>query len=320
MSTSTTFKGISHIGDPLLNEQLKANLLEYCKWASLCIGGFFNVHIPTSGAYGGDFHRLRPVANPYYDDAQIWEAARSDWVWQTGIYYPYQPIQISGIYINGDFLPNNAASTGFIINYPRGQVIFDDPLPTSTIVELEYSYNWIHWTTSDVPWFREIMFNSFRVDSPEFLQYGSGIWSQFSSNRIQLPAVVIQLVPSRSFEGFQLGGGHDIKQDVLFHILADQPYDRDKLVDIITYQHRKTLLAFDLNEMYNKDKFPLDYDGSLRPSAMMYPQFILPTADGGLYWGRKIFFENMRSTDIRDIYPLWEATIRCTLRITMEDL
>ena len=79
---NTTFQHVSQVGYTLLNSELESNLKSYLDWGFLGIGGWFNVEIPTSGAFGGTFDQLRLVDDPSYSRGQIWEAARKDWVWE----------------------------------------------------------------------------------------------------------------------------------------------------------------------------------------------------------------------------------------------
>ena len=98
---STTFQSVDQIGKTLLNSEIEANLKGFMDWAFLGIGGWFDVTIPTSGAYGGTFDKLRAVSDPSYTEGQIWEAARKDWVWETGTpYADYDPINISGVWVD----------------------------------------------------------------------------------------------------------------------------------------------------------------------------------------------------------------------------
>ena len=98
---STTFQHVSQVGDTLLNCELESNLKSYLDWGMLGIGGWFNVNIPTSGAWGGTFDQLRVVDDPSYTLGQVWETARKDWVWETGVAYTGgSPIDISGVYVN----------------------------------------------------------------------------------------------------------------------------------------------------------------------------------------------------------------------------
>ena len=87
-------KHVSQVGETLLTSQIESNMKSYLDWGLLGIGSFSNVSIPTSGAFGGTFDKLRLVDDPSYSQGQIWEAARKDWVWETGVYYDTQPVQM----------------------------------------------------------------------------------------------------------------------------------------------------------------------------------------------------------------------------------
>ena len=84
---STTFTHVSQVGNTLLNSQLESNLKSFLDWGMLGIGGWFNVNIPTSGAWGGTFDQLRLVDDPSYGEGQVWESARKDWVWENEVPY-----------------------------------------------------------------------------------------------------------------------------------------------------------------------------------------------------------------------------------------
>jgi hypothetical protein len=275
MPTFTSLHGVHSVAQPLLSEQLESNLLYFFQWGLLGIGAFENVTIPTSGAYGGDMHRLRKADDPNYDDGQVWEAFRRDWVWETGVDCPFQPIRVSGVYVDGHFHPATGVGPyAHAIDYPNGRVIFGSGLPTDSVVSCEYSYRNYHVTTADAPWWREIQQGSLRVDDTHFLQEGSGAWSILSQSRVQLPAVVIEAVPRTSRYGTAIGGGTTVGQEVRFDILAEDRSSRNKLHDIITYQWNKRLVAFDKEAIVAADRFPLDPQGSPTSGALMYPQLL----------------------------------------------
>lgn len=320
MPEYTRFKGVTEIGDSTCCDQLKANLVKFFEWGLLGIGGFTNVTINSSGAYDGDASVLRYVDDPNYSSGQVWEGHRNDWVWESGVEYDYQPITVSGVVVNNTFY--SSGTTGAYahkVDYPLGRIIFDDPLPTGSVVKAQYSYRYASFYTSDAPWFKEVMFNSYRVDDEHFLQNGSGVWSTLSQNRVQLPAVIVETVPRRNLTPYQIGGGHWVQQDVLFHIISEEPWNRDKLLDIITYQKEKTILSFDKNRMAEEDSFPLDYDGSLRSGAMMYPDLVKSSGEGGFFW-KKIFFKNMTSQESTSVPPLYRAIVRGTFEIDFPEL
>jgi len=170
---TTNFRGNFSIGDVSITEAIEDNLISYIDWCFLQMGAFFNVEIPSSGAYGGNLNTLRPVDDPRYTDGQIWESYRQNWVWESGLQTSTQPINISGVFINNTFLPRGS---GYSIDYKHGQLIFDTPRSITSNVKLAYSHKWINVVgASEVPWFRTGQTRSFRVDDSNF-SVGS-VWS-----------------------------------------------------------------------------------------------------------------------------------------------
>lgn len=306
-------KGIRSLSDVGMQEQLRANLIAFFNWGLLNKGGFTSVTRTGSG----NRHLLRPVTeDPKFSNGKVWEAFRGDWVWETGVEYATQPIGVSGVYVNNVFYPiGTTGANAFHINYPLGRVVFDNAIPTNSTVSVEYSFRYYNFTTSDVPWFREFLFNSYRLDSPHFNQQGSGAWANtVGATRVQMPAVVVEVSPRRTLVPLQLGGGHWVRQDVLFHIFAQEPWERDRLVDFITHQRDKTILSFNKNLMAANDAFPLDYRGSLRTNPKMYPDLVAPTSAGGFFW-KKIFFREMIGQDTISAPPLYRAVVRGTFEM-----
>lgn len=320
MPDNTRLKGVSHVGDVLLSEQLEANLVSWFNWGFLGIGGFFNVTIPTSGAYGGNQHQLRPASDTNLEDGQVWQAFRRDWVWETGVEYAYQPIRVSGVYVDGIFY--STSTTGVYahhVDYPNGRVVFDEAIDTESTVTCEYSYRYVHFTSADVPWWRQIQTESFRVDDSHFSQLGSGVWSLLSQNRVQLPAVVVETVPRTTRRPKELGGGGAIvRQDVLFHVISETPHERNHLHDIVTYQWGKRIILFDKNLFNDADAFPLDGNGTPVSGASMYPTWVAATGDGGYGW-RQLRFEDFSSLPQPQqiTMPVYVASVRGVFEVDL---
>jgi hypothetical protein len=133
------------------------------------------------------------------------------------------------------------------------------------------------------------------VDDRQFLQQASGAWNTLSDYRVQLPAVVVEVVANARQKGFALGGGRIVAQDVLFHVLTENPWDKKLIPDIITYQWTKRITAFDKNALAAASGFPLDFDGSPVPGTKMYPDLIGLPSDGGFGW-RQVRFEGFSAT------------------------
>jgi hypothetical protein len=270
------------IGKDGISNKILSNLKMYYDWGLLNVGGWSEVDIPTIQGYGGDLSRLRAVSDPAYLDGQIWEAPRKDFVWEEidyidmtgGIHNP-QPVGIPEI--NG-----SPATVSYDINYPLGRIVFDDPIPTDSEVRLSYSYRSVQvYLADNLPWRREVQQNSYRIDNTQFHQIGSGEWSIFGQERIQLPAIFIKMRGGNS-NGVSLGSSTQyINRDIEFHILSENDYDRNNLFDIVSNQNDRKIPMFDTNRVVENNDFPLNYKGELIKTNG-YAEFVSST---GYFWG-----------------------------------
>lgn len=286
MPTYTTFRNVSFAGESLLSEQLESNLTAFFDWGFLCIGGFHNVQIPTSGIYGGNFHQLRLSDDRRYTAGKVWEGVRKNWAWESGVEYQTQPIQVSGVYVNGSF--HSLSSTGTYahhVDYPNGRIVFDSAIPTGSVVTCNYTYKYYSVMRGNEDSWAKIQFDSLRPDNSHFLQYGSGNWTETRENLLQLPVVVVDVLPRIDQHGYELGNGQKIiSQEVAFHVITDNKDDRNFLHDVITEQWNHTLIAYDLNAINEDRQFALDINGSIASGAKTYPELVAQTGDGGYAW------------------------------------
>ena len=314
---STTFKSVSQVGNTLLNSELESNLKSFLDWGMLGIGGWFNVNIPTSGAWGGTFDQLRIVDDPAYTLGQVWESARKDWVWETGTPYTgTAPIDISGVYINNAFKTTGDATYAHHYNYPLGRVVFDTAISSTSTVKLEYSYRNVQTYIADqAPWWDELQYNSMRVDDLTFSQISSGNWGILANHRVQMPAVVIEVVPRRMYQPYELGSTNNfITQDVLFHIVAESRWWRNQLVDIISLQKDKTLMLYDSDKLADAAAFPLDYRGMVVNSGNNYSGIVNNTA----YQYTTARITDMGVTEMESYNSrLYEGTVRASFEVIL---
>jgi hypothetical protein len=262
---------------------------------------------------------LRPARDPRYTAGQIWEGFRSNWVYESGVEYSRQPIPISGIYVGGTFRPNtNTGASGYKINYPEGRIIFNTPVPTGTRVACQFSFKNVRLDMDDAQWFKSVQFDSFNPADPQFQSpVGSGAWDILSANRIQLPAVVIGAIPRVDMEGLQMGNLSRVHyQDVVFHILAETKFDRKQLHDIVVNQWQRRIEGVDKKKLSNEGRFPLNYDGTINPSGLTYPNMVEP-ASGTNYRWRKITWEDVKSAEVPSKPPLFRAMVRATLSVDL---
>lgn len=283
MSNHLNINGINSIFDTTLNNELQDNIIEFLDWGLLQKGNYFNVTLNELSSDNLDYSLLRKSGNTNFEPGIAWEGFRKNWVWQSGITYDPAPLVgtnpsypgISGIYINDDFYPTSTTGTySYKVDYYNGRVVFNNPIPTGSKVQAEYSYKYINIIyANNLPWLREIQYRTVEP-SPSFINTNKGEFDLPAEMRVQLPAIAVEVVPRRTMKGLQLGGGQWVYTDVLFHCLAEDEITRNKLVDIISFQNDKTIYMFDSDKIANSGDMPLDYRGFPVSGALRYPDLI----------------------------------------------
>lgn len=314
MSDYLNLKGFDSIYDNMLANEIQDNIIEFLDWALLQKGNYQNVTLGEMSPNLQDYSRLKISSNPNYPSGTAWEGFRKNWVWQSGISYSPPPIVsnnstipgISGIYVNDTFYPSTVSGTyAHKIDYYNGRVIFNNPIPTGSKVQAEYSYKYINIIyANSLPWLREIEYRTLMPNSEQTFRLPT-------ESRVQLPAIAVEIVPKRTMRGYQLGGGQYVDTDVLFHCLAEDEFTRNKLVDIISLQNDKTIRAFNSNEIAKSGEFPLDHMGVPVSGALRYPDLVEK------YYRGKLRFKNATVQGMDLINSNFYAGI---VRITVESI
>ena len=262
--------------------------------------------------------------DPRYTAGQVWEGYRSNWVWETGVSVDTEPTRISGVFINNTFRATGNVEQSYHINYPDGRIVFDSAISTSATVEIEYAHKWVNVIPAEgVPWFRQIQQGSMRVDNPTFVQFGSGDWAQLGQTRVQLPALAIEVIPPRRLDGFQLGGGQFVNNDILFYVITENHWECTNVMDQIAYQNDRTLWLFDTNKIAISGVYPFDYRGDINENALpsgLYPQLVdeSPNPDDSSYNFRykRCWVSNTAAQGVTQISPdLYIGTVRCSTEV-----
>ena len=230
--------------------------------------------------------------------------------------YGYIPIGISGVYINDTLYGTGDATYGHHYNYPLGRVVFDSPIPSTSTVKLEYSYRNVQtYIADEAPWWDELQYNSMRVDDSTFSQVSSGNWAILANNRVQMPAVILEVVPRRTFRPYQIGDTSQfITQDVLFHIVAESRWWRNQLVDIISYQKDKPLMLYDTDKVASGNVFPLDYRGMVVSPTSTYDAIV----NDKNYQFTQCRITDMGVSEIQSFNTrLHEGTVRASLEVIL---
>jgi hypothetical protein len=297
-NTNTKFKGVDSISQDLLLNILETNFKMFLDWGFLNIGGWFDATIDTSNIYGGTTHsKLQPVADLSYTDGQVWQGVRKDWVWETLTYRDSSPTNITGIYVNNTLIPYSSGS--FIVDYPNGRIIFNNPISVSSNVQLEYSYRTVQThRSSDSPWVNLLQYNSMNTSNLDIKQTEDGDWAIGSNQRVQMPCIIIEAIPRSRSRPYEIGNTLLwLEQDMGFYVLAENKNDRNKLLDIIRLQQDLTIQLFDTNTLAQNDLFPLDYNGDLIDNPLMYPDIV------SYYPWRKCFLKNINLFEIDSPVP-----------------
>lgn len=314
------FKGVNKIGYSLLMNEIEANLKLWLDWCLLGVGGWTDVEIPSTGAYGGNFHTLHSILDPAYTDGQVWETPRLDLVYESGVNFngSSNPIAISGVYVNGVFKTPSDPSYGHYVDYPHGRVVFNTAINTADVVTMEYSYRDIQVSIADQsPMWKQLQYGSLRVDDSHLSDSEKGEWTAKPGiSRQQLPAVIIEVVPRRTSRPFELGNGSLlISQDVLFHVIAQDRFWRNQLVDIIALQEDKNIYMFNTNEVAESGAYPLDYRGTINPKGVSYNTLVNRREENGYRW-RELRFSRMIGSEVETHNPnLYRGVVRATVEI-----
>lgn len=309
---NTCFKGVSSINEDLLLNILEANFKTYFDWSFLNIGAWFDVNIGNSTIYGVNQHsRLLPVYDPAYKDGQVWQGIRKDWVWEQGIDYnstsPLSPI--NSIIKNETTTVNKAGN--FSVNYPLGRIVFNTAIPLTSKVDAEYSYRYVQvHRSSESPWFSLLQYSSFNTSNQD-IKLVDGEWDIGGQHRIQMPCIVIEAIPRSRSRPYEIGNTLLwLEQDIGFYIFAETKSDRNKLLDIIRLQQDATLGLYNSNLVAQDDNYPLDYNGDLKNSPLMYPDIV------SQYSWRKCFIKNISLFEIDSPIPnLHQGFARATVEI-----
>jgi len=224
-----------------------------------------NYDVVTSGTQfydGSDMSKLVPDTAPEtlaelgnLAAGQIWQSAFRNWVYENpptlnpSVILARWPtaFRASGVYIDGAFRLEDDAVYPHSIDYLNGRIIFDSPLPLETTVQGEFTYN-----TVQILNLREFN-NQLRQGvleqqySTNPLTAGQLVYPSGTTRIAPLPIVFIEDM-GRTWSEYQLGDRSLIARDeMVCEIWALDESTRDNLIDLVSYQHRKSFPIINYN-------------------------------------------------------------------------
>lgn len=312
--SGTSFKGFNGVGESVIDDHLRANLISFFDWGFLENKNYENVRIPSSGQYGGSKHKLELTKDPRYSNGCVWQANRSNWVWQSGL--PHTSIQVSGVNVNNTFYPlNTSGAYSHYVDYKNGRIIFNSPISTSATVTAEYSPKNINVIdANEVSFFKQVQDGSFRLDNPNFSNPSSGTWAITPDNRVQLPLVGVEVTSAMSLQPYQIGMGQIVNTKVVFHVAAEDPKIASRIVAQLAYQNDSTLTTFNVNSISQNNLSPLNYKGSIASGALTHPQMV------NAYPNRKIYLTNFQSPEGQWINNLYYVPVEFTTQVFISNI
>jgi hypothetical protein len=256
---SLTFKGIGHgFGGYELTDQLLYNLKFWIDH-NLLQNGAYGIYEYDSASWFDDTEsQLHLVPDERYEYGRVWEAVGREFVWESGVSLgsgAIDPFRVSGVYIDGDFYSTDSVGINrHHVDYLNGRIIFDEPKNANDDIRAEYTRRSVHVGFADSTEFRVMMLNAVE----EFLSDSLPSGTTSREHQIWLPSIFIEVGTGKQ-RGLQLGGGQIKTRYVTFHIFADNPSDRNLLMDWLDYQSRTTFWMTDLNSI----TFPFDEYGDI---------------------------------------------------------
>jgi hypothetical protein len=228
-------------------------------------GWFDNVASGETDWGSNNLSQLLPVQNdPSYPldtgtTVHVWQGYRRNWVsesgvvlWASGISDPTIPRSVfvsgvsSGVKDFGDTV------SGLAIDFRNGRVLFETPILATTTIEVAHSYKdvWVDTLSRDM-----ITTQVTSVDNTKRI-----IINNVPSGEVgQLPMILMEIADSPSPVGRELGGGLIMSPVVHLHVVAENRYDKDELIDFLQYQTHKTIRMIDYDLAPNQFTYEGDF-------------------------------------------------------------
>lgn len=268
-------KGFDSVFDTTINNQLLDNIVDFFDFGLLQKGNYFNVDVRETDSNNKDYSKLDYI-DLNYIEGLVFEGFRTNWVWQNNISYIPPPNIANELYIDGELSTKNTAGREYKIDFYNGRIIFNNQdssvsnrVTKNSIIQLAYSYKYIHVIYADaLPWIQEIKSKTlYDLNSSD---------NKFHINemKVQLPTIAIEIVPNKSMEGYQLGGGQYIQTDVIVHCISENNIELNKLVDIVSFQNDKTIKMFDSNKVKTFNAYPINYDGTIKSNPLTFKDLV----------------------------------------------
>lgn len=310
----TSLKGFNRISDVDIQSTVQQNVIGFFDWGFLTKGGFTNVKLGVQDINGGDKSVLKPVSDPLYPDGRVWQCFRQNLVWESGLPTSFQPIQISGVYINGTFRRPTDVGYEHYVDYEGGRVIFTtQSFKSNSIVKMEYAYKSVNMANVQVvPLIKELQSYPNDITSSNYISQ-SGDNYALSREKIQIPVITVEVSPRVTFRGYEIGSSNQwMEMDIILHVLAQDQTDAMKYGMFCAAQKDLTVWMYDLNLMAASGATPLDFRGAKTANPKTYPQLVDLSSNGGYRFNR-MYFKDASVVGPNHVGTIYHTAVRFTI-------
>ncbi len=285
MSPSAVFKLYDN------SDLLEFNIKQYLDHRFLLNGMYSNVYLSQDWYSGDRMDTLTRVNSTTY------QSSFDNWVFEGDVTGPsgYDITAVSGVYVSGVFEPTGSGTYVPHIDYKNGTVVFENAVPSGSVVNADFSYKRVNVTSPDSEAAR-IIFSRFRYG-----QDASAI-NLPSGNSSQLPLIAVNPI-DRDSTPWQMGGGQIVNQDVSFHIVANNRRDMNKIIDVLTTSsYHNKIQGVDFN--LAPEQF--DFYGD---KASTYVDFTTLQASGAIQWNKLYIDEAKLAEPSRENLGIYTARV-----------
>lgn len=178
----------------------------------------------------------------------VWQGFKKNWVVESGMQpltsgltNPTIPRSVIIGGVSHPVRPFDGAS-GIAIDFRNGRVIFESGVTFGTTVQVPHSekYVWVDTVARDL-----ITNQITAIDNTN-----RTVVSEVPSGQIgQLPMILMEAVASKEPQGMQLGGGLILKPVINLHIISNNRWDKDELIDFIEQRKDETIQMVSLDDV-----------------------------------------------------------------------
>ena len=229
-----------------------SNLKLYLDDRLVARGWYDNVASGESDWHGNNLSQLLPVqSDPNYpidtgSVVHVWQSYNKNWVSESGVNMRASgyvaPTIPRSVYVGGveTFSAPFDGVSGVAIDLRNGRVIFETAKAFASIIEVPHSHKEVWVDTIS----RDLITNQVSViDNTK----RTAISNVPSGEIGQVPMILMQMTSSPEPAGRQLGGGLILKPVIDIHIVANNRWDKDELIDFIEQRKDETITMIDLD-------------------------------------------------------------------------